>query len=736
MNKQALAENKKYIIKVGGIHCSFCASNIEKLLLKIDGVTKVNVSLAHEEVIVYFDEKKVKPREIEDALISLGYSILDPNKLKSFEEEKLELKKYFLKLLGSSIISATAIIIMVLRSFSFDLFNMQTFGLAIMIALAFINLFIFGFSFVKISFQSIKRWILNQHVIMLLASLGGISGGFIGLFFFEGFPAYDFFAVSIFITSYHLLGGFLSAKVRMKASQAVLKLLSLQPPIAKVIRNGKEVIMPVEKISKGELVHVRAGENIPVDGIVVEGNSTVDESLITGEPIPIEKSIGDNVIGGSVNLTGNLLIKVTRVGEESFLQKLIKYVEEAKAMKPGIIQLLDKVLQYFAPYVILSSIFGFITWIFISYFFEGEINFQTALFTAQSVLVMGYPCAMGMATPLAMIRGGGSAAEKGIIFRSSEAFHIFKFVNKIVFDKTGTLTYGKLKVSEIILFNNLNKNELLQLAASAEFFSNHPISKAIVEKAKHEKIELRILRNFKEFPGKGVKCLYKGKFLLVGNIEFIKEEGIKIDKEVEKFLQEMFSEGQTVVIVAYDGIVVGLLGLTDEIKEDAKYVISRLKEFNIEPIMITGDNEKTAKIIASKIGIEKVFSRVLPNQKAEIIRQLQQMGYKVAMVGDGINDAVALTQADIGVALGAGTDIAKESADVIIIGNKLSLILEAYQISKRTYSMIKRNLAIAFSFNGVGIPLAIAGFIGPFWAMIFMILSVTSVLLNTLVVKI
>ncbi|HID05383.1 MAG TPA: HAD family hydrolase, partial [Aigarchaeota archaeon] len=375
----------------------------------------------------------------------------------------------------------------------------------IMALLAFGNVFFFGNRILRMAYYALRRGILNQHVLMTLGAFGGIAGGIIGLLFFKDFPVADFFAVAVFITSYHLLGGYASLKVRTRASQAVRKLLSLQPQTATVVKGDLEETVPIEQVRRGDLVRVKPGESIPVDGVVVSGFSTVDESIVTGEPIPVEKTIGSEVIGGSVNLTGTLLINVTRIGEESFLQRVARYIEEARAMKPGILQLIDKVLKFFVPGVLLASLTGFIIWSVGAWIFLGRPDIPRAIFASLSALVMGYPCALGMATPLAMIRGGGMAAERGILFRSSEAFHIFKEIRKIVLDKTGTITYGKPSVSEVHALNGYDERYVLSLAASAERFSEHPIAKAIVKEAENRGIIINEINSFEALPGKGVR---------------------------------------------------------------------------------------------------------------------------------------------------------------------------------------------------------------------------------------
>jgi len=407
-----------------------------------------------------------------------------------------------------------------------------------------------------------------------------------------------------------------------------------------------------------------------------------------------------------------------------------RYVEESRAMKPGILQLVDIILKYFVRGVLLFALAGFLVWSLGAWLILGQPDVPKAAFAALSALVMGYPCALGMATPLAMIRGGGMAAVKGILFRSAEAFHIFKDAKKVVFDKTGTITEGKPRVVELKPLNNFDVMELLWVAGSAERASEHPLGKAIVEHAFKEGVKLSEIVDFQNVPGRGVKGTVSGKPVYVGNLRFLVENGIEATSALRN-AEEMEENGETVVGVAYEGKLIGLIGIADQTKEDAPETIAKLKKLGIEPIILTGDNLRTAKAVARKVGVEQVIAQVLPNEKADVIRRLQEDGHRVIMVGDGINDSPALMQADIGIAIGAGTDIAIESADVIIVGDRLSAVLDAYHIGRKSYSKTKQNLALAFSFNGIGVPLATTGLVHPVWAMVAMGFSVATVLLNS-----
>jgi heavy metal translocating P-type ATPase len=540
----------------------------------------------------------------------------------------------------------------------------------------------------------------------------------------------DFLAVAVFITTYHILSGYTSLRLRIRASQTVRKLLDLQPPHARVIRYGREEEVPIEDVDVGDRVRVRPGEQIPVDGEIVEGFSSVDESLVTGESVPVEKTIGDEVIGGSLNQYGTLVIKVMRVGEESFLQQVARYFEEARALKPGIIQLADWVIKYYVPGVITFAALGVLVWTLGAWLVTGEAYLTRGIFSALAVLVMGYPCALGMATPLAMIRGGGMAAEKGILMRSGEAFQVLKDIEKVVLDKTGTITKGRPEVVDVVQLGDVEPNEILRLAASAENPSEHPLARAIVEHAGSRGIPFIEVKGFEAFPGKGAWALVGGRAVYVGSLRFLGEKGIEMTNGHMQ-ARELEEQGKTVVGVSVDGELVGLIGIADTLKDDAVEVIRWIKDEGLEPVMITGDNERTAKAVASQVGISEVIAEVLPEEKAKVIRKLQSAGYRVAMVGDGINDAPALMQADVGIAIGAGTDIAIESADVILVGERLSGIMDAYYIGQNSYRKTVQNLTLAFSFNGIGVPAAVTGIVHPTWAMAAMVASVSAVLLNS-----
>ena len=724
-------------VNIGGMSCSFCTMTIQKAYGRMEGVEQVHVSLAHEEALIEYDPAQRTPDELREVLRQLGYTVRDPDKVQAFEEQKAELREAKKRLLVAAGFTAGSLVMMIGLWLGYS----QPWFRIVMPALALATVFGPGWHIAVMAYQSLRRGILNQHVLLEFGAFAGLVGGVIGLFS-PIFPAAEFFAVATFITTYHLLSGWASLLVRTNASQAVRKLLDLQPATARVVRSdGTEVEVPIEEVQTGDKVRVRPGESIPVDGRVADGVSAVDESLVTGEPIPVEKGIGDQVIGGSINQTGSLLVEVTQVGEQSFLAQVARHIEQARAMKPGILALADRVLAIYVPGVLAFAGLAILIWTLGAWLVAGQADPTRAVFAALAVLVMGYPCALGMATPLAMIRGGGEAARKGILMRSGEAFQIFKDVTRVVLDKTGTLTQGKPAVIAVIgagshgwqvLDGNelATRRELLRIAASAETASEHPLARAIVESAFGDKLDLADAKGFTATPGKGIVAEVEGKLVQVGSLRWMAEQ-MPVPREAEEQAEAQAVLARTVVAVAIEGRLAGLVAVADAIKVDARRAIRRMRREGLEPVMLTGDNWHTARAVAAEVGIGEVFAEVLPGEKAGLVRELQGQGFRVAMVGDGINDAPALMQADVGIAIGAGTDIAIEAADVVLVGERLTAIVDAYHIGSSAYRKTVQNLVLAFSFNGIGVPLAVTGLVPPIWAMLAMVASVSAVLINS-----
>ena len=721
---------EKLQLKVGGMSCSFCVSSMTKALGRTEGVCHASVNLAHEEALIEYEPAKVSPGQLKQLILDLGYTVQDAKKVRTFEEERAELASARNNLLIAAAFTVVALTMMILMWLGAVVHPESVPLLAMLMPfLALGTVFGPGWHVLWMAWASLRRGILNQHVLLEFGAMGGLVGGFLG-YFLPSFPVADFLAVSVFITTYHLLSGHVSLRVRTRSSQAVRKLLSLAAPTALLVRDGCEKEVPIEQVRPGDLVRVRSGQSIPVDGEVAEGTSGVNESLVTGEPIPQEKKSGDEVIGGSVNQTGTLLIRVTKVGEESFLQQVARSVEEARALKPGILILVDRILAIYVPAVLAAAALAILVWTIGAWAVSGSPNWTRAIFAMLAVLVMGYPCAMGMASPLAMIRGGGMAAERGVLMRSAEAFQALKDVRKVVLDKTGTITRGEPQLTELVTLSGVTREEILRLGAATESSSEHPLARAVVAAAQDQGIAIPAANDFRAVPASGVRAVVEERRVLVGKPQFLEAEGTDLSSARSQ-ITAMQARGETVVAVAVDGKLSGLIAIADPIKPDAREAVRRLRDADIEPVMLTGDNRITARAVAEQTGITEYRAELLPEDKAAVVRELQSQGYRVAMVGDGINDAPALMQSDVGIAIGAGTDIAIESADVVLIGHRLGAVIDAYEIGKSSYRKTVQNLTLAFVFNGIGVPIAISGLLHPVWAMAAMIASVTTILTNS-----
>ena len=770
------SDRRKIRARIGGLHCSLCTGTIEKALGRLAGVDKVAVSLTHEQALVEYDPKIVRPEELLGTLRDIGYMVHDPRKLRAFEDEERDLVREgnrFVLAVALSVaaipiianpaeswigllpaivcLSLGALVFLVLRSKGLWAAISGAGGLAVMaLTLLFLNLagylgesapwivaglavaLVFGVGrhILYMAVQALRRGILNQHVLLEIGAFAGMAGGIVGLVVDRpGYPTASFFAVSVMVATYHIFSEWLSLIVKTRSSQAVKRLLDLQPETARVVRAGVEVELPIEQVATGDLVRVRPGERIPVDGTVVSGHSGVDQSLVTGESLPVAKAEGDAVIGGSINGTGTLLVRVTAIGDESFLHQIVRHVEDARALKPGLLHLVDRVLRVYTPVVLAVAVLAAIGWIVGSWLATGQVDIERGVFAGLSVLVMGYPCAIGISAPLSIVRGAGQAAERGILMRTGEAFQGFRLVKQIVFDKTGTLTEGRPTVREIETLD-VSETELFALAAAAEVSSEHPLAQAVVKTAFERGAVLPEVEGFDAYPGEGVVARIGGKEVLVGSPRFLIGRGVDLAR-LQQRIETLEVAGRTVIAIAREGHTIGVLALGDALRSDAFQAVAALRENGIKTILVTGDNERAATRIAREVGIDDVHSGVLPQEKAGMIRKLQEESH-VAMVGDGINDAPALMQADVGIAMGGGTDIAIESADIIILSNRLTAVPVARDISHRSYVKMVQNITLAFLFNGIGIPIAATGLIYPVWAMVAMAVSVTAIFINSL----
>jgi heavy metal translocating P-type ATPase len=766
--------------RIAGLHCSLCTGTIEKALGRMDGVSTVAVSLTHEQALVDYDPDVVRPEKILSTLRDIGYELYDPRKLRPFEEEEAALVREGVRLLGAIAASLAAIALiatvtgvwsvlvplsvavvmlpaayLILRPAGpatalLGAAGLVSPGVAALVlraggvlrgsligwlagALAAVVVAGVAWHILVMAYQSARRGILNQHVLLEVGAFAGIAGGIIGLTgVFPRYPTASFFAVAVLIANYHIFSEWLSLLVKTRSSQAVKKLLDLQPDLARVVGDdGSEAEVPVEQIQVADRLRVRPGERIPVDARVVEGYSTVDLSLVTGEPVPQEKNAGDSVVSGSLNGAGSLLLAATAPASESFLAQVVRHVEDARALKPGILHLVDRILRVYTPTVLVISGLSLLGWLLGSWAVTGDVNVQRAVFAALTVLVMGYPCAVGIAAPLAIVRGAGEAADLGLIMRTGEAFQTFRQVTHVLLDKTGTLTEGRPAVHQLRPAAGAEPEELLGVAAAAEAHSEHPLARAITTAARDKLIDLPTAEGFAATAGFGVAARVGGHKILVGRPAFLAGHGINL-APLDKVIANLEGEGHTVVAVARDNHLLGVVALADTLRPDAAGTVAALRAAGLTPVLVTGDNPRAARHIARQLGIDDVHAQVLPDGKSDLVGQLQAAGHTVAMVGDGINDAPALMRADVGIAMGGGTDIATESADIILVREHLHLILTARDISRRSYRRVKQNVALAFTFNGIGIPLAATGLVYPVWAMAAMAASVTSLFINSL----
>ena len=772
-----LAGHARIRARIAGLHCSLCTGTIEKALGRQAGVDKVAVSLTHEQALVDYDPAVFAPEDILATLRDIGYDLYDPRKLRPFEEEEADLVREGKRLLAAVAASLAAIALILEVSGIWSVlvpasvaalmvpvsyailrpagkaraalgalaivapaalaYTARVTGLIgdaaagwITGALAIAVVFVVAPHILRMAYQAARRRILNQHVLLEVGAFAGIAGGVIGLTnVLADYPTAPFFAVTVLVANYHIFSEWLSLLVKTRSSQAVRKLLDLQPDTARVVRAGVERDVQIAEVAVSDLVRVRPGERIPVDGRITDGYSTVDLSLVTGESVPVECGVGDEVIGGSINASGTLLVEATRVGTDSFLAQVVRHVEDARALKPGILHLVDRVLRVYTPTVLTVSAVALLGWLAGSWLLAGEPDVRRAVFAGLGVLVMGYPCAVGIAAPLAIVRAAGEAADLGIIMRTGEAFQTFGQVRRIVLDKTGTLTEGRPAVREIEAL--VDEDNLLATAAAAESSSEHPLARAIVDAATDRGLTVAAAENFESVTGFGVIARVAGRHVLVGRPGFLTERGVNLDRLAAP-IDRLEAAGRTVVAVAADSEPLGVIALGDEIRADAIEALAQMREAGLVPVLVTGDNERAARHVAAQLGIEDVRAGVLPQGKADIVRDLQADGTRVVMVGDGINDAPALMQADVGVAMGGGTDIAVESADVIVIRDDLRSILTARAISRSSYRRTRQNVALAFLFNGIGIPLATTGLVYPVWAMVAMALSVTTIFINSI----
>jgi len=726
--------SEKAEFAITGMTCAACSTRIEKGLNKLEGVTRASVNLALETASVEYSPSQIAPQDITQRVEKLGYGA----KLKSEEKEEeqsyreKELSKQKGKFWFAFILSVPLLWAMV-SHFTFTSFIPLPHMLMnpwVQLALATPVQFVVGKQFYVGAFKALRNKSANMDV---LVALGTSAAYFYSLYFSLkslGSSAHTnqlYYETSAILITLILLGKLFEANAKGRSSEAIKKMMGLQAKTAVVIRDGAEVEIPVEEVQKGEVIFIKPGEKVPVDGEIIEGQSALDESMLTGESVPVDKNIGDKVIGATLNKNGFLKIKATNVGRETALAQIIKVVEEAQGSKAPIQRLADYISGIFVPIVVGIALLTFFVW----YIWIAPGEFAPALEKLIAVLVIACPCALGLATPTSIMAGSGRAAEFGILFKGGEHLEATHKIDTILLDKTGTVTNGTPELTDVRIAQGYEENELLQLVASAERLSEHPLAQALVAGIKNKGIEIQDPLSFEAIPGYGVKATVQERELLVGTRKLMNQHKVNINTALEE-MTNLEREGKTAMLVALDGKYAGMLAVADTIKATSKEAVSRLKEMGLEVMMITGDNRQTAQAIAMQAGIEHVIAEVLPEGKAEEVKKLQQQGKKVAMVGDGINDAPALALADIGMAIGTGTDVAMEAADITLMRGDLMSIADAIEMSRKTISNIKQNLFWAMGYNTLGIPIAAVGLLAPWVAGAAMAFSSVSVVLNAL----
>ncbi|MEM3077989.1 MAG: heavy metal translocating P-type ATPase [Nitrososphaerales archaeon] len=653
------------------------------------------------------------------------YYFCSTNCMETFLKPEIELRN--LKILTSfSIIFGATVFLLAFTPLNFPIFASQIWQFLLATPVQFIA----GIRFYRGTLDAIRNRSANMDSLIAIGTSTAWLYSTIVTFFPGSLPGSEvYFDTAALIIALVLVGRTLEHIAKGKASEAVRRLLDLQPTLATIIRNEKEEQVPVEEVRVGDIILVKPGEKIPVDGEVIEGHSSVDEKMITGESIPVEKKVGDEVIGATMNKTGVLKFKATKVGADTTLSQIINLVEEAQSTKAPVERLVDRISSYFVPIVILVAVVAFAGW----YLLLGK-PFGFALLAFIAVIIIACPCALGIATPIALVTGTGKGAENGILIKGAEYLERSRKIDTIVFDKTGTLTKGEPSVTDLIPLTNSKEEEILKIAAIAEKGSEHPLGEAIMRKAEEEGIEINDPESFEAVPGHGVKITYNGNEYLLGNRRLMVQNGIEV-QEYEDQIKKLENEGRTVMILASKQRVMGLIAAADLPKEEAKETIESLKKLGLEVIMLSGDNRRTAEAVAKQLGIKKVFAEVLPGEKSEVIKKLQSEGKSVAMVGDGINDAPALAQADLGIAVGSGTDVARETGGIVLIKDDLKDVVTAIKLSRKTLSKVKQNLFWAFAYNTALIPAAALGIISPIIAAGAMAMSSFTVVMNTLFLR-
>ena len=743
-----MSKQKEYIIE--GMSCASCAMTIENAVSKIPGVDKASVNLATEIMTVEATDN-VTPEDIAKVVDGVGYSARPRGKSVEEElEEKNEKKEAHLREMKRNLTISAIFAVPLLFIAMADMVGipmpaflspMQSPVSYALIQLALVLPIIWlGRRFFVDGFKALSKGHPNMDSLVALGTSAAFLYSLYGTY--HVLEGHAHFAMNLYYESAGViltlitLGKYFEAVSKGKTSMAIQTLVGLAPKMATVLRDGQEVEVPVEEVQVGDLIRVKPGEKVPVDGVVTEGNSTVDESMLTGESIPVSKSVGDEVIGASLNKTGSFILKATKIGKDTALSQIIQLVEQAQGSKAPIAKLADKVSGVFVPIVIVLALVSGLAW-----YFLGQESWVFALTITISVLVIACPCALGLATPTAIMVGTGKGAENGILLKSGEALEEANHVNMVVFDKTGTITNGTPVVTDVVTADSTDADALIRLAASLEVASEHPLGEAIVAKAKEQGAAFDEVTNFEAIPGFGIKGHVGETLVFLGNEKWMRENGL-VDEAMNEKANRFAEQGKTPLYIGYNDVVQGLIVVADTVKESSARAIQTLHEMGIQVAMMTGDHERTAQAIAAEVGIDRVFSEVLPQDKANYVSKLQEEGYIVAMVGDGINDAPALAQAQVGIAIGTGTDVAIESADAVLMKSDLMDVPAMLKLSRATIRNIKENLFWAFAYNVIGIPFAMGvlhlfggPLLNPMIAGAAMSFSSVSVVLNALRLK-
>ncbi len=740
------ANVEKATLPVGGMTCAACVRRVENGIKKTEGVTSVAVNLATEKVTVEYDSDVVSLSVIKKQIIDLGYKVFEVEKETSQDREREAREREMKKLTNDFILAAILTTIVMIGSLPHMIGEwghwvpeILTMPLTLLLLTTPVQ-FISGWRFYKGAYAALSHGASDMNVLVAMGTTSAwVYSAAMTLFpnFLTGlgFPYQLYFDASTMIVTLILLGRLLEAKAKGKTSEAIRRLMGMQPKTARVIRNEQEMDIPIEDVVLGDIVVVRPGEKVPVDGEIISGRSALDESMLTGESIPVEKSVGDEVIGATINKTGTFRFKTTKVGKDTMLAQIIRLVEEAQGSKAPIQKQVDIIAAYFVPAVVIIATISFIIW----YIFGPEPSLIFALTTFIAVLIIACPCALGLATPTAIMVGTGIGAENGILIKGAESLETAHKIDTIVFDKTGTITHGEPSLTDLIVNEGLKEDEVLSLIASVETGSEHPLGEAIVRAAREKGLELVEPDDFEAIPGHGIAAKVLDKNVLIGNLRLMKSKNVEITDSMLSQADSLADEGKTPMFISIEGKAAGIVAVADTVKETSLKAIKYLKKMGIEVIMLTGDNRRTAEAVGRQVGIDRVLSEVLPEHKAQEVKKLQEEGKTVAMVGDGINDAPALAQANVGIAIGTGTDVAMEASDVTLIRGDLRGVPTAINLSKATMTKIRQNLFWAFAYNVILIPVA-AGILWPFFGILLnpmlaaaaMAFSSISVVLNTL----